>query len=73
VCRLALRPCDQSHGTPADRPGQGLVLAVTPWLLSFATDRAARLDVMVGGAIVALLGIALIYVMQPEPTQRLSH
>jgi hypothetical protein len=51
----------------------GLVFAVTPWLLSFATDHTARLDVMAGGAIVALLGIALIYVVQPESTRRPSH
>ena len=51
----------------------GVVLLITPWLLSFATDRVARLDVVVGGAIVALVGIALVYSVQPEPTRRLSH
>ncbi len=51
----------------------GLVLIVTPWLLSFATDRVARLDVVIGGALVALVGIALVYAAQPEPTRRLSH
>ena len=50
----------------------GLVLAVTPWLLRFATDRVAELDVVIGGAIVALVGIALIYAV-PQPTGRLSH
>jgi len=50
----------------------GLVLAVTPWLFRFATDRVAELDVVVGGAIVVLVGIALIYAV-PEPTRRLSH
>jgi hypothetical protein len=49
----------------------GLVLAVTPWLLRFATDRVAELDVVIGGAIVALVGIALIYAV-PEPAGRLS-
>src|SRR5262245_49064716 len=39
----------------------GLVLAITPWLLRFAGDRVAQLDVVIGGAIVALLGIALIF------------
>ena len=51
----------------------GLVLAITPWLLRFATDRVAELDVVIGGAIVALVGVALVYAMPPEPTQRLSH
>jgi hypothetical protein len=51
----------------------GLVLIVTPWILSFATDRVAQLDAVIGGAIVTLLGIALVYMMPPAPTQRLSH
>jgi len=51
----------------------GLVLAITPWLLRFATDRVAELDVAIGGAIVALVGVALVYAMPPEPTRRLSH
>lgn len=51
----------------------GLVLTATPWLLSFATDRVARLDVMIGGAVVALVGIALVYAVQPAATRRLSH
>jgi SPW repeat len=51
----------------------GLFLAVTPWLLHFATDRVAELDVVIGGAIVALVGIALIYTVPPEPVRRLSH
>lgn len=50
----------------------GLVLIVTPWLLSFATDRIAQLDVVVGGAIVTLLGVALVYMMPPAPAPRLS-
>ena len=51
----------------------GLVLAITPWLLRFATDRVAELDVVVGGAVVVLVGVALLYSGQPEPTRRLSH
>jgi hypothetical protein len=51
----------------------GLVLIVTPWLLRFATDRIAQLDVVVGGAIVTLLGIVLVYMMPPAPAPRLSH
>jgi hypothetical protein len=50
----------------------GLILIATPWLLSFTADRVARLDVVVGGVIVAILGIALVYAVQ-EPTRRLSH
>ena len=50
----------------------GLVLVATPWLLRFASDRVARLDVVIGGLVVAILGIALVSVMQPRPTQRLS-
>lgn len=51
----------------------GLVLAATPWLLSFARDRVAQLDVLIGGAIVALLGLALIWGVGPAATRRLSH
>jgi len=50
----------------------GLVLTITPWLLRFATDRVAELDVVIGGAIVTLVGVALVYAM-PEPMRRLSH
>jgi hypothetical protein len=51
----------------------GLALAVTPWLLRFTGDRIARLDVVIGGVVVALLGIAMVYMAQPEATRRLSH
>jgi hypothetical protein len=51
----------------------GLVLAATPWLLRFAMDRVARFDVVIGGLIVAIVGIALVSVLEPRPTQRLSH
>ena len=51
----------------------GLALAVTPWLLSFARDHVARAHVVIGGVIVALLGVALIYAAPPEPARRLSH
>ena len=51
----------------------GLILIATPWLLSFTTDRAARLDAVVGGVIVAILGIVQVYAFQVRPTQRLSH
>ena len=51
----------------------GLILIVMPWLLSFATDRVAQLDAVVGGIVVAILGIIQVYALQPTPTQRLSH
>jgi SPW repeat len=51
----------------------GVILIATPWLLSFAGDRVAQLDVVIGGVVVAILGIALVYAMQPHATQRLSH
>ena len=51
----------------------GLVLIATPWLLRFAGDRVAELDTVVGGLIVAILGIVQVYALQPRPTQRLSH
>jgi|RhiMetdeSRZDD1v2_1073273.scaffolds.fasta_scaffold860003_2 hypothetical protein len=35
----------------------GLVLAGTPWLFRFTSDRMALADVVVGGLVVALLGI----------------
>jgi predicted MFS family arabinose efflux permease len=50
----------------------GLILIVTPWLVGFATDRAARLDAVVGGIIVLILGLAQIYAI-PSAPQRLSH
>ena len=51
----------------------GLILIATPWLLSFAGDRVAELDTVVGGVIVAILGIVQVCALQPRPTQRLSH
>jgi hypothetical protein len=51
----------------------GLILIVTPWLLSFATDRVAQLDAVVGGMIVAILGLVQVYALQLRPTERLSH
>jgi hypothetical protein len=51
----------------------GLILIATPWLLSFATDRVAQLDAVVGGVIVAILGVVQVYALQPRPAQRLSH
>ena len=51
----------------------GLILIATPWLLSFAGDRVAELDAVVGGVIVAILGIVQVYALQPRPAQRLSH
>jgi hypothetical protein len=52
----------------------GLVLAATPWLLRFTSDRVASLDVTVGGVIVALLALALAYGTTPAPAdRRLSH
>jgi SPW repeat len=51
----------------------GVVLAATPWILRFAGDHIARLDVTIGGVVVALLGLALIYAMEPAATRRLSH
>jgi hypothetical protein len=50
----------------------GLILIATPWLLSFAEDRVAELDAVVGGVIVAILGIVQVYALQPRPAQRLS-
>jgi hypothetical protein len=50
----------------------GLILIVTPWLVGFAADRAARLDAVVGGIIVLILGLAQIYAI-PSAPQRLSH
>jgi hypothetical protein len=50
----------------------GLILIVTPWLVGFATDRAARLDAVVGGIIVLILALAQIYAI-PSAPQRLSH
>jgi SPW repeat len=51
----------------------GLMLAATPWILHFAGDHIARLDVTIGGVVVALLGLALIYAMEPTAARRLSH
>ena len=50
----------------------GVVLIATPWLLSFATNRVARLDAVIGGVIVLILGVAQVYAVQPPP-HRLSH
>ena len=36
-------------------------------------DRVAEIDVVIGGAIAVLVGIALIYTVPPEPARRLSH
>lgn len=40
----------------------GVILAIAPWLLRFTADRTALVDVATGGIIVALLGLALMYV-----------
>jgi hypothetical protein len=48
----------------------GVVLAITPWPLHFASDRVAMVDVATGGVIVALLGLALAYVSQGITTDR---
>ncbi len=39
----------------------GIVLALTPWLLSFTQDHVAVLDTAIGGIVVAVLGISLFY------------
>jgi hypothetical protein len=39
----------------------GIVLALTPWFLSFTQDHVAVLDTAIGGIVVAVLGISLFY------------
>jgi hypothetical protein len=52
----------------------GLVLAVTPWLLGFTGDHIARIDVLVGGLVVGLLGAALSWLaLSTGPAARLTH
>lgn len=52
----------------------GFVLAVTPWLLGLAGDHIARTDVLVGGLVVALLGVALSWLAPSAgPAARLTH
>jgi drug/metabolite transporter (DMT)-like permease len=52
----------------------GVVLAVTPWLLRFTGDRVARMDVVIGGLVVAVLGL-LSYetLVSASRTQRAQH
>jgi hypothetical protein len=55
-------------------PLAGFVLAITPWLLGFAGDHIARTDVLVGGLVVALQGVALSWLaLSAGPAARLTH
>jgi SPW repeat len=51
----------------------GIVLAVTPWLLRFTSDRVARADVLVGGIVVAILGLLSYQTLVSANTHRTQH
>jgi SPW repeat len=48
----------------------GLILAATPWLLHFRRDHVAFLDVLIGGAVVGVLGLVTTYMARLEPAPR---
>jgi drug/metabolite transporter (DMT)-like permease len=51
----------------------GIVLAVTPWLLHFTGDRVARTDVLIGGIVVAVLGLLTYETLVSARTHRAQH
>jgi hypothetical protein len=51
----------------------GVVLAVTPWVLRFTADRVARTDVLIGGLVVAILGLLTYETLVSARTHRAQH
>jgi hypothetical protein len=51
----------------------GIVLAATPWLLRFTGDRVALTDVLVGGIVVAVLGLLSYQTLVSAGPRRAQH
>jgi hypothetical protein len=51
----------------------GIILAVTPWVLRFAADRVALADVLIGGIVVAVLGLLSYQTLASASTHRTQH
>ena len=51
----------------------GIILAVTPWLLRFTSDWVARTDVLIGGLVVAVLGLLSYQTLVSTRAHRTQH
>jgi len=51
----------------------GIILAVTPWVLRFSADRIALADVLIGGIVVAVLGLLSYEALASGSSHRAQH